>query len=906
MLGTMKKSTNITLFILIGMLLLSMRKCLAQQVPLGEAIRNRNEQIVQGMNLNTLPSPKEQKASRKEFDEGHWHGLELIYMTSELRQEYDIPSDIVGLLIDESILEAAECGFLAGDVIQAVDKFPIRTLKDFLDASIKMQHKKEVKIQVWRSAHTQALTGDVGVSDALKAQSMAQGTPRKGKTLFLTLRVSSYYRNLGYADMSAAPPIQPGAISPHKDRGKSCAKCHFFMNTGGQLAVDAGDIVPDPPPISQGATAPHGKRGQCNFCHKIVKTSTPNGIPAALQNNTQNFIQQVPTTTPLQQNQTNNFVDNTALNAAQGRNPAVNNQNTAAMNTLQVQPLPQQDSSLQNTFNSPPAMTWLGCTVIPVNQGIAKRKKVSGMHGVYVNTLDPASPLKRIGLKKGDVITHIGQMDVTGLMRFREVITLVKPGDKVKIKLLRRRRQCSLDLVIDPDTGMPREFETQIFRKRTAVVFGILALVYLLIFTRMFGRIISFPLGAILILILGYQFEFYTVTQAIREIDYSILLFIIGMNFITIVLYETGFFSNVAGKIAFFTRGDRMQLFLLFCVLTFFVSAFVDNIATILVIVPLTLGLAKELKFDPKPLIIAEIISSNLGGASTMFGDFPNLLISFAAGIQFHDFLMYEMPICLVMLVAMLIYMYYSQNKFFQGKRLTGEVLQSKEFIKPITNIPAMTKALVVLGIVILGLIISGAISVNPGIIAFGGGIIILIISGIPKTVILKNGGWADVFFFASLFIIVGAAEVSGIFSFVAQEIILKLSDGNMFMIALMTMYSAAIITSFMNAGPTTALFIPIILNYNISAPHNLFWWALSLGVLTGSSASLYGASGGPLASSLLRRFWKKNRTSDQSGTFVSLEKNLDMKEYLQTGGPIMVIFLVLTTIYISLLHFVF
>ncbi len=899
----MKINIKISLYLSMYLLLLPIGNTLAQQVPLGEAIRNRNEQVVQDLNLNTLPSPKEQKASQKEFDEGHWHGLELIYLTKELRQEYDIPSDIVGLLIDESILEAAECGFLAGDVVQAVGKYPIQTLKNFLDASIKMQHKKEVKIQIWRSAQTQALTGDVGVTDALKARKMAQDMPKQGKTFFLTLRVSSYYRNLGYADMSAAPPIQPGAISPHKTRNKPCVKCHFFMNTGGQLAVDAGDILPDPPPISPGSVAPHEKRGNCNFCHKITPKSnktftrggvTPSGKIAALQNNqinqnnTEVIAQQPPPTNFQQQNPTNNLPKKTFTNTPLNQN------------------LPfQQDSSQQ--IQGPPSMNWLGCAVIPVNKGLARRNKVAKTRGVYINTIDPSSSLKRIGLKKGDIITHIGQMDVTGLARFSEVLNFIQPGEKVEIDLLRRGRHYSVELIIDKDTGMPREYDTHIFRTRTAIVFGIVAFVYLLIFTKFFGRIISFPLGAVLILILGYQFEFYTFFQAINEIDYSILLFIIGMNFITIVLYETGFFSNLSSKIAVFTRGNRTHLFILFCLLTYVISAFVDNIATILVIVPLTLGLAKDLRFDPKPLVIAEIISSNLGGASTMFGDFPNLLISFATQIQFHEFLLYEMPICIIMLVAMFAYMYYSQNDFFRGVRVSGEILHSKDFIKPITNTRAMTKALIVLGGVILGLIFSRPIGINPGIIAFCGGIIVLIISGISKSVIIKNGGWADVIFFASLFIIVGAADSCGIFSFMAQGVICKLSNGNLFVIAILTMYFAAGVTTFMNAGPTAALFIPIVFNYNIKAPHNLFWWALSLGVLTGSSASLYGASGGPLASSLLQRYWKKNKKSADAGSpFTRLEKNLDMKEYMQTGGPIMVIFLMISTVYIYLLNYVF
>jgi hypothetical protein len=171
--------------------------------------------------------------------------------------------------------------------VQSVEGFPTLTLKDFLKATMKVQNKTKASIVVVRSAHAQALSGDIGIKD-FKDRVNALATPQDIQKLTLVLHIADYYNNLGYANMDAAPPIQPGAISPHKDRGRMCADCHVFMNTGGQLAVDAGDIVPNPPAINKGSPCPHEARGQCNFCHRIIDP--------------QNKSQAIPQTSPLQRN----------------------------------------------------------------------------------------------------------------------------------------------------------------------------------------------------------------------------------------------------------------------------------------------------------------------------------------------------------------------------------------------------------------------------------------------------------------------------------------------------------------------------------------------------------------------------------------------------------------------------
>jgi hypothetical protein len=187
----------------------------------------------------TLPSPRQQNAAKKTFIEGHWLGLETIPLTAELATEYKIPKGEKGVLVDEVTLEAAESGILAGDMVQSIEGFPTPDLKAFFFATQQVQKRPRAQVKISRRGHQMAFT--------------------------MTARNTNI---LGFAQMEAAQPIQPGALRPHRYMG-SCTRCHVFMRTGGQLATDAGDILPSPPPITRNATPSHRDRGQCAACHTI-------------------------------------------------------------------------------------------------------------------------------------------------------------------------------------------------------------------------------------------------------------------------------------------------------------------------------------------------------------------------------------------------------------------------------------------------------------------------------------------------------------------------------------------------------------------------------------------------------------------------------------------------------------
>ncbi len=188
---------------------------------------------------SALPSPREQGATTKVLVEGHWQGMELLDLTPSLARLYGLDPSAKGLLVDEVTLLAAASGLRAGDVVYGIGSMRMTNLEDLDAATYLLRNNRQVELDVWR----------------------------KGQPLTITL---SSPRALGFAMVEGAQPILPGAISPHKDMQRPCTDCHLIMTSGGQLAKDAGDLLPTPPPITSNATPPHGDRGPCNVCHRIV------------------------------------------------------------------------------------------------------------------------------------------------------------------------------------------------------------------------------------------------------------------------------------------------------------------------------------------------------------------------------------------------------------------------------------------------------------------------------------------------------------------------------------------------------------------------------------------------------------------------------------------------------------
>jgi Na+/H+ antiporter NhaD/arsenite permease-like protein len=238
-----------------------------------------------------------------------------------------------------------------------------------------------------------------------------------------------------------------------------------------------------------------------------------------------------------------------------------------------------------------------------------------------------------------------------------------------------------------------------------------------------------------------------------------------------------------------------------------------------------------------------------------------------------------------------------SDSRFFHAIR--------ESLPRAITNRKALKRGLIILAGVIVGFLFSDSLNCSPAIIALAGGIIALAFGACDPWSLLQKVSIRDILFFSGLFVLVGAAEAAGALNYLSETIV-RLSFGNILALSLLLMWAGAFVTCFLNAGPTTALFLPVVLSFKSAAPHNLYWWALSLGVCAGSSGTLAGATAGSVTATMIDRFVAK----EEGGSMLSPRSaegggytKLTFQEYGAVGIPVMLIFLLISSIYIAVIY---
>jgi Na+/H+ antiporter NhaD/arsenite permease-like protein/S1-C subfamily serine protease len=600
-----------------------------------------------------------------------------------------------------------------------------------------------------------------------------------------------------------------------------------------------------------------------------------------------------------------------------------------------------------------PICSWLGAEMLPVNPVIATGLSVPDGRGELVNHIQNNSPAEHAGLKRGDVVMDINGDRITDRSSFYKMALQLCQTDKIKLRVLREGRLKALTLNWNKSMYVPSGSGSM---AEVVLVVLIFSLMYYFVYKNVFDRVVLFVLGAIVVAIAGHHLGFYEQDQIVSALlgKLDVLLFIVGMQLVTGVLDEAGALEYLAKKITLATGGNTWRIMWLFCLVTYALSLVVNNLTTIMLMAPMVLSLSKYLDCNPKPFLISMIVASNLGGASTMVGDFPNMLIGTETGLPFYQFTSYMLPICLLELFVLLIYLRFAQPSLFKAaeplRSLSADGYPNFEPLdedcpelsdpadmagnnntllntirrrlpKAIKSRDILRRGLIILAIVIVGFLLSDILNWSPAVIAVAGGIIALAFGGCEPFSLLQKVNIRDILFFSGLFVLVGAAEASGALGYISGAIV-HLSFGNTLILCLLLMWAGAFVTCFLNAGPTTALFLPIVLSFRSAAPHSLYWWSLSLGVCAGSSGTLVGATAGSVTVTMIDRFIKEQKTTAgsvedyQMGSSEALgdlsnstDKNgrnltkLTFKEYASLGFPIMLIFLLISSIYITVLY---
>lgn len=403
-------------------------------------------------------------------------------------------------------------------------------------------------------------------------------------------------------------------------------------------------------------------------------------------------------------------------------------------------------------------------------------------------------------------------------------------------------------------------FEISLALRLTSL--GLLA-VYVLLSFEIIHRTTMAMVGAAFVIIVGIltglfeasaSFEFVT-----SSIDFNTIGLLLGMMIIVAVLGDTGVFEYLGVRMSKASKGDMWRLMVMFCVFTGTISMFIDNVTTVLLIVPITISVFKTLKLSPIPFIIAQVLASNVGGTATLIGDPPNILIGSAANIDFASFIINMGPTVGISLFASLFILKFLFRKSLAEKPHNIEDLLSQDERILIKDRSVLRKSLAVLGGVIFLFIIHGTLNIEPSIIALSGAGILMIVAKSRPEHILKQVDWSTLIFFAGLFIIISGAEKAGAIDLLSNTV-LQISGGNPWVLFFMIIWISAIASAFIDNIPFAATMIPLIYAiYNTESIAAVFggltinplWWALSFGVGFGGNGTVIGSSAGIVATGL-------------------------------------------------------
>ncbi len=402
----------------------------------------------------------------------------------------------------------------------------------------------------------------------------------------------------------------------------------------------------------------------------------------------------------------------------------------------------------------------------------------------------------------------------------------------------------------------------------------IMVAVYVLLGLEIIHRTVLAAFAAVLSIILAVTLGSIPAEESldfiIESIDFNTIGLLLGMMVIVAILGETGIFYQVGIKLGKASKGNVWTLMLLLCTFTAVASMFVDNVTTILLMVPVTLSITRTLRIHPIPFIIAQVLVSNVGGAATLIGDPPNILIGSAAGIDFNSFLIYMGPTMAIIFVISLLLL-----RLFFKKELKGEQSLEKESDVQVLMhrdedaIVSHSKGLLIKSMIVLtGVIIlfslQGVTHLEVSIVAIGGASVLLAITRVPLEKILHEVDWSTLLFFIGLFVIVGMAEHAGLIT-ILSKLAIGATGGNPWLTFVMIIWLSGIASAFVDNIPFTTTMIPLVHSL-ISTPDvastfgtefqiNPLWWALALGADLGGNGTLIGSSAGVVAAGLSMKF---------------------------------------------------
>lgn len=380
------------------------------------------------------------------------------------------------------------------------------------------------------------------------------------------------------------------------------------------------------------------------------------------------------------------------------------------------------------------------------------------------------------------------------------------------------------------------------------------AILALLIFIVAFGFIASEKVnkvwvvlvGAALMTVLGLTPGAEVFFSEHEGIDWNVIFLLLGMMIIVGVIRQTGLFEFLGIWAAKKSKGRPYRLMVLLMLITAIASPILDNVTIIMLVVPVTIVICDRLKIPAQPYLIAEILASNIGGAATLIGDPPNIIIASRAGLSFNDFLVHMTPIVVIVFVAFVVLSRFLFRKQFRYNPEQVKDVMALQERRAITDMRMLVRCLVVLTLVIVGFTLHAVVHIQPSIVALVGALVMVLVSRVDVSDILPEVEWPTLVFFAGLFVMVAGLVHTGVIATIGEWAI-DVIGTNYFAAATSLLFGSAILGAFFDNIPYTATMAPIVegLVQQSADPNgvNHLWWAFALGADFGGNGTAIAAS---------------------------------------------------------------
>jgi len=377
--------------------------------------------------------------------------------------------------------------------------------------------------------------------------------------------------------------------------------------------------------------------------------------------------------------------------------------------------------------------------------------------------------------------------------------------------------------------------------------------------------------------------------QALENIDFNTLGLLVGMMIIVAITKESGVFEFLAISAVKFAKGRPMAILIWLSAMTAVVSAFIDSVTCILLVIPVTISIAQKLNISPIPLVFAEVMLCNIGGAATLIGDPPNIMIGSAAGFGFGDFVRNMAPVLVVIAAVTLVVLYFTFRKEFAKADVKEFHVMDINPWDEIKDKSLMIKSLCILMFTIICFIFHEALHMESATIAMTGAALLFLLARPNPEHVLRAVEWPVIFFFVGLFVLVGGLKQVGVLHVLAQGVI-NITGGELLPTGMAVLWVSAIASSFVDNIPFTATLIPLIRDMG-ELGHivhmDAIWWSFALGACLGGNGTIVAASANVVAIGML----------DEHGY------RLTFLRFMKLGFPIMIMSIAISAVYLYLFY---